>query len=209
MIRGKLFNDANGSGKRDAGDSSLGEMTVYLDDNANGVLDPGETAVQSGPDGAFVFTGLGAGTYHVAVDHPDGWRVTTTPPTRDVTLDGRKRAAKVKPIGLSQASLLGGTVYLDLTGDGARQDGEPGLKRWRVYIDQNGDGAYQQNEPAAKTDKTGTWAFRSLAPGTYTVRVIPQNNYTPTDPPDGVLTVTLAGGASMDTDNLFGEKPIL
>jgi len=208
LIRGKLFNDRNGNGKRDAGDTSLGEMTLYLDDNANGVLDAGETAIKSGPDGGYVFTGLGAGTYHVTASPADGWRVTT-PTSVDVTLDGRKKVGKAKPLGLSQASLLGGTVYLDLTGDGTREDGEPGLKRRRVYLDQNGDGVYQQNEPAAKTDKDGTWAFRALAPGPYTVRLIPQNGYAPTDPANGALSIVLASGATMDTDNLFGDKPIL
>jgi hypothetical protein len=208
LLRGKLFNDSNGNGKRDRGDSSLGGMTVFLDDNANGILDPGETAVPSGPDGSFVFTGLGAGTYHVTADPADGWRVTT-PANHDVTLDGRKKVGKAKPLGLSQACLLGGSVYLDLTADGARQDGEPGLKHWRLFLDQNGDGAYQQNEPATKTDKSGNWAFRALAPGPYTVRILPQSGYAVTNPADGALTVTLATGAEMNTDNLFGEKPIL
>jgi hypothetical protein len=203
-----VFNDTNGNGKRDAGDTSLGEMTVFLDDNGNGVLDVGETAVKSGPDGSYVFTGQGAGTYHVTAEPADGWRVTT-PVSLDVTLDGRKKVGKAKPLGLSQACLLGGSVYLDLTADGAREDGEPGLKRRRIYLDQNGDGVYQQNEPAAKTDKSGNWAFRALPPGPYTVRLIPQNGFAPSEPTSGALTVTLATGAAMDTDNLFGEKPIL
>jgi hypothetical protein len=44
-------------------------MTVYLDMNNNGVMDPGEPTATTGPDGHYQFTDLAAGTYTVRQDY--------------------------------------------------------------------------------------------------------------------------------------------
>lgn len=45
VIRGQLFEDANGNGARDTGESTLPYWTVFLDANGNGNSDPGEANV--------------------------------------------------------------------------------------------------------------------------------------------------------------------
>ncbi len=76
-IGDQVFIDANGNGIYDAGDSPLANVTVtLLRDNA-----PIATTV-SGPDGIYLFTNLGPGTYTVNVDTADtdipaGYAATT------------------------------------------------------------------------------------------------------------------------------------
>jgi hypothetical protein len=80
-IAGMVFLDYNANAGPDApAEPPLGGMTVYLDTNNNGVLDPGETTATTGPDGHYQFTGLAAGTYTVRQDyHPSHGMMPTGP----------------------------------------------------------------------------------------------------------------------------------
>ena len=76
-LRGRLFDDANGNRTRDAGEKSLTGWLVYLDHNRNGARDAGEPSRTTGADGAYAFTGLPPGTYHVAEVVPAGYTQTS------------------------------------------------------------------------------------------------------------------------------------
>jgi hypothetical protein len=55
------------------------------------------------------------------------------------------------------------------------------------------------------TDSSGNWSFKTLAAGTYKVRVAVQSTWKLTTPTAGYQSVTLASGASA-TGRLFGVK---
>jgi VCBS repeat-containing protein len=76
-IHGTLFNDLNGNSVHDAGEPALAGRTVFLDQNQNGVLDPGEVSTTTAQDGSYAFTGLATGTNYVAQVLPAGWQQTT------------------------------------------------------------------------------------------------------------------------------------
>jgi hypothetical protein len=75
-IAGVVFIDRNGNGIRDARELGLGGVIIFLDQNRNGKLDPGETATASNADGSYRFTGLKFGTYIVAEATPKAYRRT-------------------------------------------------------------------------------------------------------------------------------------
>ncbi len=75
-IHGVKWNDLDGDGVRDAGETGLQGWTVFLDTNANGILDSGETSTVTGPDGSYAFTGLQPGNYTVAEVMQPGWTQT-------------------------------------------------------------------------------------------------------------------------------------
>lgn len=81
-ITGTVFQDNNGNGAIDTGETMPATVTVFLDANNNGVLDAGEFSTTT--SGSFSFTGLAPGTYHVREVLPAGYVATT--PARDVTL---------------------------------------------------------------------------------------------------------------------------
>jgi VCBS repeat-containing protein len=87
-IHGTLFNDVNGNGVRDpAGEPGLANRVVYLDQNLNGQLDPGELSTTTAADGTYAFTNLPLGTYNVAEVLPAGWQQSApASATRTVTL---------------------------------------------------------------------------------------------------------------------------
>jgi hypothetical protein len=84
-IQGSLFEDLNGKGARDAGEPGLAPagVTVYLDQNHDGVLDAGDPSATTDASGAYSFSGLAAGTYAVAQVGPAGMAQTGPAPTPD------------------------------------------------------------------------------------------------------------------------------
>lgn len=76
-IQGIKWNDLNGNGVQDAGESGLAGWTIYLDQNNNSKLDAGETSTLTDANGNYSFTDLAAGTYTVAEVMKPGWQQTS------------------------------------------------------------------------------------------------------------------------------------
>jgi VCBS repeat-containing protein len=76
-ISGMKFNDADGDGTRDTGESGLEGWTIYLDSNDNGGLDEGEVSIVTDEAGTYSFASLGPDTYRVREVTRIGWSQTT------------------------------------------------------------------------------------------------------------------------------------
>ncbi|MCL1474338.1 S8 family serine peptidase [Argonema antarcticum] len=72
-IHGIKWNDVDGDGELDAGESGLANWTIFLDENQNGQLDAGEESTVTNANGEYEFTDLDLGTYTVAEVLKDGW----------------------------------------------------------------------------------------------------------------------------------------
>ena len=81
------------------------------------------------------------------------------------------------------------------------------LAGWWIYLDANHDGVLEPGEQIVRTRRGGHFSFRGLLAGTYDIRVVPQAGFTPADPADGVLHITLAPNQHIG-GILFGEQPI-
>lgn len=89
QIYGIIWYDENRDGQRQANETGASGIPVFIDGNANGTLDAGETTVTSGAGGIYRFEGLSAGSYTVVQSLPFGWTnsfpgpgVTATPSPR-------------------------------------------------------------------------------------------------------------------------------
>jgi uncharacterized delta-60 repeat protein len=78
-ITGFTFDDTDKDGQYDSTEKKTSGKTVFLDTNNNGQLDSGEKSTVTNTSGAFSFTGLAAGTYHVRRIFPSGWTYSTAP----------------------------------------------------------------------------------------------------------------------------------
>ena len=80
IIKGKKYYDTNLDGDRDQGEQYLNGWTIYLDENANQVLDDGEAYAEThfinGKRGSYEFTGLFEGVYSVCEVLKDDWEQT-------------------------------------------------------------------------------------------------------------------------------------
>ncbi len=76
-ISGQIFNDKNGNGTQDSGESGLANREVYIDLDNDGVLDSNETFVMTDASGNYKLAALLAGTYKVRQVLPAGSSQTT------------------------------------------------------------------------------------------------------------------------------------
>ena len=96
---------------------------------------------------------------------------------------------------------VSGVVFNDLNNDGTQDNGEGGLQNWVVQL-YNGSTLVATSNP---TDSNGNYSISGVAPGTYTLREVPQSGYTQTAPAaPGTYSVTITAGGSVTGKN-FGN----
>ena len=154
------------------------------------------------------------GTYTVAELVPAGWTLSSiviVDPSGDSTSAAarpRSRWPPAKRFGSPTptrrcAGSIGGTKYLDVTGngltprrhaDGRRQDLSRHEQQRRRGI---------RGEPSMMTAANGTYSFTNLAAGTYNVREVVPSGYVRTAPTlTDKYTINLAAGGSLDRQQL-------
>lgn len=162
------YNDVNSNGRYEPtqGEAPIPGVTVFLDTNNNGTREAGEQQIQTNTQGVGVFPNLPAGNYTVREVVPVGFSPSTTPvvPVTLATQDARVVFAN------TPNSNITGCKFEDLNLNGYRDGNEPAISGVVVYIDTNRDGQRQPTEPFQTTDQFGTFGFRNLVPGTYSVR---------------------------------------
>jgi hypothetical protein len=200
-IRGTTFHDLNGDGTRQENEPGLADVTLFLDANNNGQLDPGETSTVSAADGAFSFTDLVPGTYRVREVVPAGWTQTTPNPADIVVTTGMVATGVV--FGNFRLISLSGTKFHDLNGDGVRQAGELGLAGVTLFLDANNNGRLDPGETSLVTTANNFYSFTNLGPGTYRIReVVPPGSVQTTANLADIVAVSGRDVSGLDIGNL-------
>ncbi len=75
-ITGLQFDDANGNGIKDLGESGIANRSLFLDLNQNGLRDSSDRVTTTDANGVYIFNNLAAGTYSVRPDIPTGRQQT-------------------------------------------------------------------------------------------------------------------------------------
>ncbi len=179
-IAGVKFNDVNGDGTREAGESGLQGWTIQLLSTTDVVLATTTTAA----DGSYTFDGLAAGTYRVREVGQAGWIQTTVNPGDVAVVSGTDVTGV--DFGNFRLGRLAGVKFNDINGDGVRQAGESGLAGWTIELDRGADGTV---DATTTTDATGNYAFDGLVAGTYRVREVGQTGWVQTTVNPGDVTV--------------------
>jgi uncharacterized delta-60 repeat protein len=205
LLSGNVFNDFNGNGVRDSGETALAGIKVYIDANKNGVFDVGEKSTTTNAAGNWSFA-LPAGTYRVREVPPAGYRISS-PATGyfDITvLSGQTITGKT--FADTNKVLISGVLFNDANGNGSKDTGETSLGGWTIYVDLNKDGKFDAGDVNTTTDVSGNWSFHGLSAGTYVIRVVTKIGWSQTRPAaNGGQSVTLLSGQTK-TGLLFSEK---
>lgn len=157
-ITGAVFNDRNGDGAQDSGETALGRWTVQLYDSTGHFVGSTRTA----DDGTFVFSGLAVGSYLVQEVLPTGWTHTAGPAdTVSVSANG----TTTLQLGAFQNLTLAGTAFSDLNGNGVQDAGEAGLAGWTIELFTSANGQLSSSPvESTTTDTFGSYRFSDLGP---------------------------------------------
>ncbi len=219
-ISGYAWHDDNYNGIKDAGEADWtdwddGALTVYLDADNDGVLDPGETTTQTGGfDGNYSFGSLAAGTYTVRIVTP-GNKAITTPSAGYYTVNlGLGQSSTGNRFGLATpiTSTISGWVWHDDNGNGVQDGEEQEWKSWNdgdltLYLDANDNGVLDAGETTTNTGfNDGNYSFTGLGAGSYIVRMVVPSGKSLSIPAAGYYSVTLTLGQT-SSGNDFGVAP--
>lgn len=203
---GTKFNDVNGNGVQDAGESGLTGFTFELVDQGGNVVDSQVSATDSqGRLGRFCFTNIASGNYTVREVAQTGWVQTypASPGTVSVSLNAAAPAptllfGNTRSAGSGSGNVICGSKFHDLNGTGDQQTNEPGLGGWTIEL-LNAAGSVMATTVTAAPDATGVarFCFDKLPAGTYTVREQQQSGWVQTYPASpGTHTVTIGAGSA-------------
>jgi uncharacterized protein (DUF2141 family) len=117
-LSGTVFNDTDGDGIKDTGETGRSGVKVWIDKDKDGVLDTGEKTATTNTSGNYTFTGLSAGSTRVRIVTPTGGYRITTPS--------------------SEAVLSGWRVFIDKDKDGVFDSTEPS-----VFTDSSGNYSFK------------------------------------------------------------------
>jgi subtilisin-like proprotein convertase family protein len=214
-IGGLAWDDADGDGERDPGEDALSGVTLYLDLNNDGRLDPAEPSATTDTSGVYTFSGLTPGDYRVlglpavglrqTFPGQEGYGVTVGP---GQIIDGIDFAFQSVPqpdlVGASFAvaedmALWGDPVMVSYT---VRNRGTAAAGPFFAHLKLSPDAVIDETDLLlASLDFTGLAAGESIN-GTLTVTLPAPSDAFPRSP-TGVSSAFL--GLILDPDNTVSE----
>ncbi len=207
----RIWNDADGDGIQDPGESGIPNITVELwtDANLDGTYTPSGITTMTDEYGKYIFTGLTPGAYVVnVVEAGISGAGFVTAPTGDPDADATNTSDPIMiapgdvwlggNFGYQSAGTpadIGSTVFVDVDADGSfNAANDLPLEGVTVALvkDTDGNGIWDVGEPIIATTETaadGTYLFPDLADDDYVVVVTDVeniiNDLTNTVDPDG------------------------
>jgi len=128
-----------------------------------------------------------------------GW-VQTAPDTKSHSISLKDADITGLDFGNNAGSYsISGTAFQDRNGDGKKDADDSGMSGWKIQLLQNNNLIN-----VTDTGSDGTYAFRDLASGTYSVSEVVQEGWSLTAPASGSHSVTLKDADVSGMD--FGNK---
>ena len=179
-IVGIKFNDLNGNGQLEAGETGLPNFTLYLDANNNSRIDDNEPRSITDANGNYFFRDVPSGNYFLREEQQLGFVQTTE--DRFILLNG-ENFSNINVGNSSTQGSIAGIKFNDLNGNGQREPGEPGLGNFTIYLDLNNNNILEPDELSTVTDSEGNYSFNNLPSSIFVVREVEQFGFSPTTPP--------------------------
>ncbi len=197
IISGMKFNDLNGNGVKDAGESGIANWEIDLVYVVPGpATDILMAQANTDANGAYKFINIPPGNYEIKELARQGW-YATTPTVRSVHIPGSSSNQDFGNKLATQPSKgsIFGLKFNDLNGNGVKDSGEPGLSGWTIEL-KNATTLAVLNTTNTVSD--GSYAFLNITPANYVVSEVAKPGWTQTKPPAGpggqVYSFALAAG---------------
>ena len=190
-ISGMKYNDLNGNGVND-GEPGMEGWTIQLSKEGSVV-----NSTTTGKDGSYKFADLMPGSYSIKEVEQSGW-ARTAPLLGSYSVVLVDADVTGKDFGNHGSWSISGANFNDLNGNGAKDGDETALAGWNIQLAKDGN-----TINATTTGQDGSYAFKNLAPGKYTVSEVAQEGWTQTLP-EGPYSVDLLDADVSGKD--FGNK---
>lgn len=181
----RVWEDADGDGIQDAGETGLSGVTVSLIDASGATI---ATKVTDST-GAYSFADLVPGQYSVAFAAPAGYVLTLRDQGGNDALDSDADSATGRTgvytlaagmnetsvdVGFYKPATIGDLVWEDVNANGLQDPGEAGLSGITIKLLDVGGSVVA----TTLTGADGTYSFSSVVPGTYAVEFVAPADYT-------------------------------
>jgi protocatechuate 3,4-dioxygenase beta subunit len=224
-IGDRVWRDTNGNGVQDTGEPGVANVEVRLSGTTGAGVAVSRTTTTNDSNGLYRFDDLAPGTYAITVIAPVGDGFTVAHQGGNDERDSDADASGAMPsttlvsgeadlswdAGLFGAASIGNFIWEDTNGNGVQEAGEPGMKDVEVRLSGT-TGAGVAVSRTTTTDSNGFYRFDDLAPGTYTVTVVPPTGYVLTaanqvsddtvdsdaDPNTGAMSATVLESGEVD-----------
>ncbi|HNX39134.1 MAG TPA: SdrD B-like domain-containing protein, partial [Methanothrix sp.] len=177
-ISGMKYNDLDGNGAND-GEPGLEGWKITLSG-------PAQKEATTAQDGSYRFDGLAPGTYTIAEVEQSGW-AKTAPQEGSHSVAIADADVTGKDFGNHGSWSISGSVFFDSNGNGAKDAGESAQAGWSIQLAKDG-GVVNATSSAAD----GSYAFKNLAPGKYTVSGVAQEGWAVSLPAEGSYSIDLS-----------------
>ncbi len=176
-VYGYKFNDLNGNGTWDNNEPGLEGWTIQIQGSA------GSYTRTTDANGFYAFDHILPGNYQVREVQQEGW-VQSAPGGEgfaNVTLTEPRQLSRVD-FGNWKYSTIAGSVFKDLSGEGARDAASQDFPGVMVEL------VNMSNIVVAsvETDENGMFTFGDLAPNHYAIRAISPQGYSQSFPGSGI-----------------------
>ncbi|BAY07168.1 SdrD B-like domain-containing protein [Calothrix sp. NIES-2098] len=187
-----VFNDINGNGIQDTGESGVPNVPITLtlpgNDGILGTPDDTTQTTTTNGNGIYNFTNLPPSNYRVAIAPPFNLpQITTGNSQVNVNLQPGQSLTNVD-FGLRRppGGSIGDTVFNDTNKNGRQDSGETGIPNVNLTL-RNANG---QIVDTTTTNNNGNYIFTSVPAGNYTVDLTSPQNFTPTTATSASANVT-------------------
>jgi hypothetical protein len=221
IIGDRIWNDADGDGVQDMGESGIGGLTVELQ---NGTCTPSTNCptTTTAADGSYMFTGVQPGDYTVTVTPPVGATQTGDPDVPNASCGGSCDGKTTTAITITatgekvltadfgyqyppaNTTTIGSLIWSDANKDSVQDADEAGIGGVTVVLKKDDGSGNIVIVAQTVTDGNGNYSFPGILPGTYTVEVTDTNDalghlvsvYEKDGIKDGSHTVTVSSDVS-------------
>jgi hypothetical protein len=172
-INGVKFEDLNHNGVQDTGENGLGDVTVFIDADRDGVFDAGEVSTVTASDGTFHFYGVTSdyedGSVWVDEVVPAGYEQTTGDHEVVLVSDGGEVSTAI-----GNAPLVGSISGTKMADTDNNDSGDTAVEGWGVtlYADNDHDGTLSAGDTEVDSTTTaadGSYSFSNVVVGDYIV----------------------------------------
>lgn len=197
-IGGSVFNDIDGDGLKEDGEGAVQGWTVFVDADADSVLDADEAFTTSAADGTWQLIDLQPGTWRVMLQ-PQAHHAVTTPTAGYFSVElAAGDLDEGFAFGVLELGSISGTQFEDVDGDGVFDPSESGVAGWTMFLDTDTDGVLDEGERWTVSADDGSYRFDDLRPGSYRVAQLAREGWIQTSPGTSgsastAFAVTLSG----------------